>query len=82
VLGTLPLEFHKTRALLNFAWRSPRLAVAQSIVQAYSAAHEAVFQFEPLRPIHEFCQSYDPAHFKVRASLWKWGSSACLIKEG
>jgi len=41
-----------------------RLAVAQAIVHAYSAAHETVAKYEPLRPIHEFCQTYDPAMFK------------------
>ncbi|KAF5830265.1 dynein heavy chain, N-terminal region 2-domain-containing protein [Dunaliella salina] len=41
-----------------------RLAVAQAIVHAYGAALEAVAKYEPLRPIHEFCQSYDPAMFK------------------
>jgi len=42
-----------------------RLAVAQAIVHAYTAAHEAIAKYEPLRPIHEFCQSYDPVQFKV-----------------
>ena len=43
--------------------------VSQAIIDAYKAAQQTITGYEPLRPIYDFCRSYDPALFKVRACV-------------